>query len=209
MRAFVVTCAAVALVACDVGRPWPPLEPGLERMMIQPRVLAYTESDFFDDGVSMRPVPFGAVAYRRAVPETDVRWAPLAPPPATPGYPDDVRKVPLPVDRDLLLLGERRFLAVCAACHGVLGDGRSPVADRMALRRPPSLHDARIRAFSVGRLYGIIERGFGLMPSYGEVLDDRERWAIAAYVQALELSRHATARDVPPEIRRELDGSPP
>jgi len=204
-----VAVLCVVASGCDVRRPWPPLEPGLERMMVQPRVAAYTESDFFADGVSMRPLPFGVVAYRSSVPDGRPLAMPLSLPGQSPAYPDDIRRIPIPVDRRLLLYGRQRFEIVCATCHGVLGDGQSPVADRMALRRPPSLHDARIRAFTVGRLYGIIEHGFGLMPSYGEVLDYRDRWAIVGYVQALQLSRHAAIEDVPLEARQELERRPP
>lgn len=199
---------ATAPCACDVDRPWPTLEPGLERMMVQPRVSAYSESDFFTDGASMRPLPGYAVPYRKTrIP--DSRERPLTRDDPVAADLDGIRRVPLDVDRDLLSLGQRHFQTVCAACHGVLGDGRSPVAERMSLRRPPSLHDERIRDFSAGHVYGIITRGFGLMPSYAMVLDERSRWAVVAYVEALELSRNARASDVPSEVRAVLNGDVP
>ncbi len=91
----------------------------------------------------------------------------------------------------------------CAACHGLAGDGDSPVARNMALRKPPSLHEPRIRALPAGRLYAVVRDGYGLMPSYAEELSVGERWAVVAYVRALQLSQGARLAELPPELRSE------
>ncbi len=200
---------AATLWACDIDRPWPALEPSFERMMVQPRVDPYSESDFFPDGISMRPPPAFSVAYRSTRGMTESRDLPLSREDPVSARLDAMTSVPIEVDRALLSLGRHRFQTVCAACHGVLGDGRSPVAERMSLRRPPSLHDERIRGFSAGHVYDVIARGFGLMPSYAAVLDERSRWAVVAYLEALQLSRNAKASDVPSDVRAALNRGAP
>jgi hypothetical protein len=116
-----------------------------------------------------------------------------------------VDRIPMDVDRALLEWGRARYEVVCGACHGITGDGESVVADNMDLRRPPSLHEARIRAFPVGRLYHVVRVGYGLMPSYEFMLSEKERWAVVGYVRALQLSRNVRASTLPPEVRAELD----
>ena len=87
-------------------------------------------------------------------------------------------------------------------CHGLVGDGVSPVATQMSLRPPPSLH--KLHNPSPAHIYQVISEGFGLMPSYAAQLDVRERWAVVAYVQALRMSQSATVADAPPDIREKL-----
>lgn len=114
-------------------------------------------------------------------------------------------RIPIPVTPELLRVGRERFDIHCAACHGALGDGASPVARKMQLRPPPSLHLARIRAFSPGRLFQVVQYGYGLMPSYAGVLSLRERWAVVAYVQALQLSQYARVAELPGGVRAEVE----
>lgn len=108
------------------------------------------------------------------------------PPPGT--VPTDADEEPPPVTRELLVLGRSRFERTCAACHGIAGDGRSVVASKMQHRKPPSLHEPRIRALSAAQVFAVVTQGYGLMPSYAAMLTERERWAVAAYVQALQLA---------------------
>jgi mono/diheme cytochrome c family protein len=115
--------------------------------------------------------------------------------------PDEARP---PRTRELLVLGRARFDMVCATCHGVLGDGDSVVATKMSQRRPPSLHEARLRLLPEERLYTIITEGYGVMPSHNDLLEPRERWAIASYVKALQLSQNAPASSLPADVRAEL-----
>ena len=108
--------------------------------------------------------------------------------------------IPIPVTRDLFARGRERFDIYCAACHGVLGDGRTVVAARMKLRPPPSILGV---ADVPGRLYGVVAQGYGLMPSYAAQLTVEERWAIVAYLRALQRSQKSSLDDLPEALRAE------
>ena len=110
---------------------------------------------------------------------------------------------PLPPDAKALARGRARFEVTCAVCHGLLGDGESQVALNMSLRRPPSLH--AFRDVPDGHVFRVISEGFGLMPSYAAELRIEDRWAVVAYVRALQLSQYATVDQVPPDARRQLE----
>ena len=181
--------AALALCAC----------PRLDPMQRQAKVKAYQESSFYPDGLAMRAPPPGSVPHG-TVPTPEV---------ATGRGPDGkpLPTSPLPVDLDLLARGRSRFDITCAACHGVLGDGHSQVAMNMSLRQPPSLH--LYRDLPDGYLYQVITDGFGLMPSYASVLPVRDRWAVVAYLRALQLSQHAAVDVLPEEVRRRLPEEKP
>jgi mono/diheme cytochrome c family protein len=91
----------------------------------------------------------------------------------------------------------------CAVCHGLLGDGDSLVAKNMSQRPPPSLHQ-RVR-LEDGHYFQVVSRGFGLMPAYASELTVEERWAIVAYLRALQLSQNARPDLVPPQERERLE----
>jgi mono/diheme cytochrome c family protein len=112
-------------------------------------------------------------------------------------------RIPVEVDAALLDRGQNRFAVYCATCHGLLGDGHSKVAENMARRPAPSLHEAPINTFPVGRLYRIVREGYGLMPAYGSALDVRERWAVVAYVEVLKLSQRAAVSQLPARVLEE------
>jgi mono/diheme cytochrome c family protein len=171
----------------------------LDPMMEQQKVKPYRESDFFGDGISMRPAPEGAVSTERVV----------APEVAAGRNPDGtpVARIPIPVTRQLLETGRKRFEIVCGTCHGLLGDGKSLVARNMSLRPPPSLHDNPSRPD--GYYYQVVSQGFGLMASYAGELDVEERWAVVAYLRALQLSQRARLALAPPEVRARLEKEAP
>jgi cytochrome c553 len=177
-----VTRAGLFLVALASCQGWG-IDPDLERMIDQPRIETYESSSAFADGRGTRLPPAGTV------PREHLFIAPSAD-----GY-------PMPLGRDVLLRGRRRFEIVCAACHGLLGDGASKVAENMSLKRPPSLHDDRLRALTPARLVEIMSKGYGLMPALVEQLRPEDRWAVAAYVKALQLSQHARLSELPPTLR--------
>ncbi|HET8733682.1 MAG TPA: cytochrome c [Anaeromyxobacteraceae bacterium] len=184
-RLALLLLPALALTAC----------PRLDPMQRQQKYKAYQVNGRYDDGLAMRGPPRGAVPY-----------GPLLDPAVATGRGPDGRPVallPVAVDAKLLARGRQRFDITCAACHGVLGDGESQVALNMSLRRPPSLHE--FRDLPDGTLYQIISEGFGLMPSYATELTVQDRWAVVAYVRALQLSQHATVDQVPPDVRRRLE----
>ncbi len=172
---------ALLAAGCDVDRPWPAPEPGLERMARQERGVPYSANAFFADGKSMRAPPPGVVPYAKHAPEAE------AP----------------PLDANTMARGREHFRVICATCHGEAGDGESPVAARMEQRKPPSLYDPRRRSLSDERLFQIIGEGYGLMPGFASVLEPRERRAVVAYVRALQLSRGARLDALPASVQSE------
>jgi mono/diheme cytochrome c family protein len=98
--------------------------------------------------------------------------------------------------------GKRRFEIVCAACHGMVGDGNSVVAEKMALIAPPSIHAYADRP--VGFFYDLITEGYGLMPSYAAQIPRPQRWAVVAYVRALQRSQNARLQDAPADVQARL-----
>jgi mono/diheme cytochrome c family protein len=112
----------------------------------------------------------------------------------------------VPVTPDLLLAGQARFETFCAPCHGVRGDGRSTVAANMDLRRPPPIAGRAARALPPGRIYQVVHEGYGLMRSYADdLLSPEERWAVVAYLMALDLSRGVPLSSLPPSLRAEAE----
>jgi mono/diheme cytochrome c family protein len=109
---------------------------------------------------------------------------------------------PLPVDREVLESGQLHFEVFCAACHGRLGNGEGMIVQR-GFTRPPSFHVERLRAAPDAHLYNVITRGFGAMLGYGDRVRPGERWAIVAYVRALQ-SASDPAAGPSDELRRAL-----
>jgi mono/diheme cytochrome c family protein len=187
----------LAAVCCKKQQSFVEPEPGLERMQQQPRVDHFESSAFYTDGMGMRPPPRGTIPVEQAIGDPKIILG-------LDGA-DDVDQIPIPINLPLVARGRERFEILCAACHGVAGDGDTVVAANMDQRKPPSLHEDRIRAFRAGRLYRVIRSGYGLMPSYASVLSVEERWAVVAYVRALQLSRNALVANLPVDIRSSLE----
>lgn len=192
---FAVAATAAVAASCrshDVVRK---PDFSFNRMQQQPRYDTYASSSFFDDGKAMREPPNGTVPYSRE--------SALGPP--VDGVVDGeyVTRFPVPVTRQLVALGRSRYDSICGNCHGIRGDGDTVVATYMA-RKPPSLHEVRIRTLPQGRIYRVIREGYGLMPSYAAHVTKDETWAVVAYVRALERSQYAIVARLPPEIAAEL-----
>ena len=167
----------------------------LERMLDQKRYDPYEPSEHFDDGMVMRRPPVGTVPRSRVI----------APPALTRGVQDGepVVQIPVEVTPALLERGRNRYDIFCSPCHGVLGYSNTRVAANMTLRPPPSLHEPRIRDYPPGRIYRVIGEGYGLMRSYAAELPIIDRWAVVAYVQALQLSQNARLDELPAELQKE------
>ena len=103
--------------------------------------------------------------------------------------------------------GHERYDIFCSPCHGRTGSGDGMVV-RRGYRPPPSLHDDRLRSSPVGHFFDVMTNGFGAMPDYAAQITAEDRWAIIAYVRALQLSEHATVDDVPAPERARLDQPP-
>jgi mono/diheme cytochrome c family protein len=115
--------------------------------------------------------------------------------------------LPVALTRELLLRGRQRYEIFCAPCHDRTGSGAGMVV-RRGYRPPPSLHIDRLRDAPIGQLYDVMTRGLGAMPDYAQQVPPADRWAIAAYIRALQLSQRATIQDVPEPERRRLEGTP-
>jgi len=171
----------------------------------QPRVGNYTASEFYSDGLAMREPPAGTVPRERLVGNATIATGKVVGPAGTqPAGTHYVAAIPLEVDRPLLALGGKRYNITCGTCHGPVGDGDSIVARQMSLRPPPSLLLYADRP--PGYIYDVITQGFGMMASYAAELSVRERWAVVAYVRALQLSQAAPLDRAPPEERLRLEG---
>jgi mono/diheme cytochrome c family protein len=198
----VVTAALLGTAACDENI----LDPMADS---QPKANRYRESSFFSNGLSMHAPPEGTVPRERMTNNPRVTTGREADGPIqTNGepLPRYVPTVPIPVTRKLLDLGRKRFDITCATCHGPVGDGDSIVARQMALRPPPSLHLYTDRP--AGYFYEVISKGFGMMASYAAELTVEERWAVVAYIRALQLSQGTPVTDLPPDVRQQLESQP-
>ena len=198
---------ALPLLASSLGCDENVLDPMADR---QPRAHPYKESVFFADGLSMRPPPEGTVPRERITGNpvlTTGREGETGQIAANgERVPSYAKAIPLPVTRKLLDLGRKRFDITCATCHGPAGDGNSIVATQMSLRPPPSLHKYNDRA--PGYIFEVISKGFGLMASYAAELTVEERWAVVAYVRALQVSQSVPVDRLPPEQRTILEALP-
>ena len=149
-----------------------------------PRYEAYESSEFFGDGRSMRPQVAGTVA-RGQLREDTAMFA------GKTGA-AFVAKNPVPVTLQLVHRGRQRYDIYCAPCHARSGQGNGIVV-RRGFRAPSSLHVDRLRAQPDGYFFDVITNGFGAMPDYAAQIPVGDRWAIVAYIRALQLSQHAPA----------------
>ena len=115
---------------------------------------------------------------------------------------NDVEDFPFPVTHDVLELGRQRYMIYCVVCHDPLGEGRGKIVER-GYTQPPSYHTERLRTVPVGHFFDVITNGYGSMPDYRQQIPPRDRWAIAAYIRALQLSQHFPAADMTQEMRTE------
>ena len=163
----------------------------------QPRYKPLAKSTFFDDQRSARPRVPGTVArgHLPGDPALETGKAGTS----------FVAAVPVPIDLPLLKRGAQRYGIYCAPCHGRVGRGDGIVV-RRGYRQPPSFHIDRLRAQPAGYIFDVMTAGFGAMPDYAAQVSVPDRWAIVAYVRALQLSQNATVADVPADRRAELAG---
>lgn len=201
MRVALAATLLSCLTACQVADSFEPPQGGLQRMIEQPRYDPFEASRFFDDGLTMRHPPEGAVLF---APGSSARELESGVESGS-----FLARSPLAVTSSLLALGRERYDVVCATCHGVLGTAETPVARNMELRPPPSLVTPPISDYLPGRLFEIASRGYGFMPGYSMMLSSEERWAIVAYLEALTLSQSAFVGDLPRHIRAQLSGATP
>jgi hypothetical protein len=159
-------------------------------MALQPKNRPLSPSDFFTDGRSERPLVENTVA-RGSVADDALFVA------------KDSNGFPLPVTQELLERGEGRYKIFCTPCHGLQGDGNGMVSMR-GMKHPPTFHDNRLRQSPNGYFYDVITNGFGAMYGYSAQIPPPDRWAIVAYVRALQLSRNAKVAELPADVRERV-----
>lgn len=183
----------------------------------------YRSSTFFRDGLSTRPPIEGTVA--RGYLKTDTEFhtgkkagktsagtsalpsqTPAGPQPSATSapalqgpaaFPDDVEVFPIAVTKDTVTRGKERYEIFCSACHGLTGNGDGMIV-RRGFRRAASFNDDRLRQAPVGHFFDAISNGWGVMPSYAPQIPAEDRWAIIAYIRALQLSQQGPASQKAP-----------
>jgi mono/diheme cytochrome c family protein len=115
-----------------------------------------------------------------------------------------VDQLPVPLTKELLARGRDRFEIFCTPCHGRVGTGEGAVTKR-GMRLPPSYHIQRLREAPIGHFFDVITNGFGIMPEYAGQVPPVDRWAIAAYIRALQVSQGIPVAELTPDERAKLD----
>lgn len=172
----------------------------------QPRVRPLQPSRVFADGRSARPLVEGTVARGMLREDTEYyegRSQTAAPADAANPFQNVVTQFPMPVTRQVLERGRDRFNIFCIPCHDYKGTGRGMIVQR-GLSPPPSFHIERLKIAPVGHYFDVITNGYGAMYSYAQRIPVDDRWAIIAYVRALQLSQGATINEVPADQRGNL-----
>lgn len=180
LSAAAILAASLFLAGCSLKQD----------MALQPKNRPLSPSDFFSDGRSERPLLENTVA-RGSVSDDEMVVS------------KESNRFPLPVNQELLVRGENRYKVFCTPCHGLQGDGNGMVAMR-GMKHPPSYHEDRLRQVSNGYIYDVITNGFGAMLGYSAQIPPRDRWAVVAYVRALQLSRNARVADLPADVREKF-----
>ena len=184
----------LALAGCSPKMSW-------QAMAAEPRYEPLEPNDFFPDGTSARPLVPNTVARGFLREDTAYFTGRTAGPD---GKPTDVTQFPVPVTRELVERGRERYNIYCTPCHAADGQGNGVIVQR-GFFPPPSLHIDRLRQAPPGYFFGVITNGFGQMPNYAHQIPVADRWAIVAYIKALQLSQNANAQDLTPEERTRLD----
>jgi mono/diheme cytochrome c family protein len=164
----------------------------------QPKFTPFRASAFFADQLSARPLVAGTVARGQLNDDELLHTG------KTNGK--DANVFPFAIDQRAMARGQERFNIYCSPCHGRLGNGDGMIV-RRGYRRPPTYDDERLRQAPVGHFFDVITNGFGAMPDYAAQIPPEDRWAIIAYVRALQLSAHAPLADASPAERAALEAT--
>jgi len=173
------------------------LIPDMDR---QPKLRPQTGNGFFKDGLSSQLAPQGTIARHSQYEETAENTGKV------PGTTNFVATIPIPVTADLMARGKERYTIYCAPCHGAAGDGKG-ITGKLGMGVIANLHDHKTRKLITatdGQLFDTITNGKNLMGAYGSVLDTRDRWAVVAYVRALQLAKLGTLDDIPSAERASI-----
>lgn len=195
----VVAFSALALAGCFRGLPSdkPPVHVN-PNMDTQEKVKPYAKSEFYDNGASMRQ-PVGGTIARGDLKQDSLFF-----------FGKDSRgklaeNNPFPITMELLQRGQERYDIFCAPCHGRVGDGRGPVVLRgKGMIPPPNFHDQRLIDTADGHFVDVITNGVRNMPTYKHQVSIEDRWAITAYIRALQRSQNARLNDIPADKRNQI-----
>jgi hypothetical protein len=188
MRRRSIHLAAAVLLAAGLG--------GCRQdMHNQPKFRAFAHNAFFEDQRASRPLVAGVVA-RDHLNEDAAFFQGV-------GASGPVTANPLGMGLDVLQRGQQRYNIYCTPCHDQTGSGEGMIVQR-GYKQPPSMHDPRLRAVPDGYFFQVMTNGFGTMPAYAAQVPAKDRWAIVAYIRALQLSQNATLADVPESERAAL-----
>ncbi|MBI2876767.1 MAG: cytochrome c [Candidatus Tectomicrobia bacterium] len=174
------------------------LIPACQNMRDQPKHKPFRPSTFFADGTSARPIIPGTVA--RGHLRLDLHFYTGR---VDGGLADTF---PFPITHPVLRRGQERYNIFCAPCHSRTGDGNGMIV-RRGFSRPPSFHIDRLRQAPLGHFFDVITYGYGLMYSYASRVSPGDRWAIIAYIRALQLSQNVQLAELSPEERQQLQGA--
>lgn len=187
--------ALAAMAGCD------------QNMIDQPRYEPLEASEFFQDGQSARPIVSGTVARGNLRTDEEFFTGRSDGQPVR-GLPDrvlDGKSI-----KDVLARGQERYQIFCMPCHGISGNGDGMVVKR-GFPRPPSfvsgVSGERLRNVGEGHFYGVITNGIGRMYPYASQIPPEDRWAITAYIRALQLSQHAAVDALPSDLKDKLQSS--
>ncbi len=189
-RVCVALCALLVLTGCT------------QKMANQPAIKPLAANSFFTDGQGARPLPPDTVARNAALNDELLNTGMIN------GKEADL--FPFPITKAILLRGQEQYNIFCAVCHDRVGSARGIVVQK-GYAEPPILTSKRLIEEPAGHIFDVITNGFAAtdeMPSYAAQIPVRDRWAIVAYIRALQLSQYATINDVPPEIRATLEAQP-
>ena len=162
-------------------------------MQDQPKYRPQRPSDFFADGRSERQPVEGTIA-RGSLNEDTAFYE------GKDAAGKDIDVFPVAVDKALIERGETRYNIYCTPCHGAIGNGLGMIVQR-GFKQPPSYHIDRLRTAPVGHFFDVITNGYGAMQNYAMQLQPRDRWAVIAYIRALQYSENAGINDLPQEAR--------
>jgi mono/diheme cytochrome c family protein len=166
-----------------------------QEMAQQPRYDPLEPSTFFTDGRSARRPVEGTVPRGYLRLDEHLYGGTVASVPAD--------RLPVLLTRQLLVRGQERYDIYCSPCHDRVGNGQGMIV-RRGFSPPPSLHDERLRLAPIGHFFIVMTEGYGTMPGYAAQVPPHDRWAIAAYIRALQLSQHATLAELSEEERRRI-----
>lgn len=166
-----------------------------QAMYNQPKLSPLQASTFFKDGMASRPKIEGTVARGQLFDDTHLYEGRVD------GALAD--SFPFEVTADVLARGQQRFNIFCAPCHDQAGTGHGMIV-RRGFKQPPSFHDQRLVDSPEGYYYNVIKNGFGVMQDYSAQIPVNDRWAIIAYIRALQFAQRATLDDVPEHLRADL-----